>query len=270
MNFEAKHALVTGGNSGIGRAISLQLAEAGATVILVGRDPAKGAAVQKEIHEHGGQAAFFPVELSDADAVQALIRTVDASYGALHVLINCAGGGDRKMGMRPGGTPLDRWSKVSGGNFLSAYLVTTYAVEIMRRAGAGGAIVNVSSTASLHGNYGLYGAMKAGLEGLTRSWAVEFAPLGIRVNAVAPGWIKVPGPLGTMPDPTDLCQVEWAKTASLLGRMGEPDEVAAVALFLASDLASFITGATLFVDGGLSITDATVEGWLRAVRRPGI
>jgi NAD(P)-dependent dehydrogenase (short-subunit alcohol dehydrogenase family) len=268
MNFTDKVALVTGGNSGIGRAISIQLAEAGATVVLVGRDPAKGQAVEREIAGRGGRAAFVAAELGDDAAVRALLSQVDQAHGALHVLVNCAGGGDRKMGVRPDSSALDRWNKVSGGNFLSAYLVTTYGVELMKRAG--GAIVNISSTASLHGNYGLYGAMKAGLEGLTRSWALEFAPLGIRVNAVAPGWIKVPGPMGTLPDPADPAQAEWEKTASPLGRMGEPGEVAQAALFLASDAASFITGATLFVDGGLSIVDPTAEGWMQALGRRGV
>ena len=120
----------------------------------------------------------------------------------------------------------------------------------------GGAIVNISSTASLHGNYGLYGAMKAGLEGLTRSMAMEYAPLGIRVNAVSPGWIKTPF---TAPDPDDPAGKRWETTASLLGRMGEVEEIAMPTLFLASSKASFITGATLFVDGGSSIVDATVR-----------
>lgn len=267
MDFANKVALVTGGNSGIGRAIVLQLAGEGAEVLLVGRDPAKGAAVVREITERGGKARFWSVELGDAVAVQALLAGVARDYAELHILINCAGGGDRKMGVSAGSDALDRWNKVSGGNFLSAYLVTTGAVEKMP---PGGAIVNISSTASLHGNYGLYGAFKAGLEGLTRGWAYEFAPRGLRVNAIAPGWIEVPGPLGTLPNPDDPAQAEFAKTASLLGRMGTPDEIANVALFLASDKASFVTGATLFVDGGLTIIDPTAETWLRALGRQGV
>ncbi|MCH7801827.1 MAG: SDR family oxidoreductase, partial [Chloroflexi bacterium] len=117
-------------------------------------------------------------------------------------------------------------------------------------------IVNISSTATLHGNYGLYGAMKAGLEGLTRSMAMEYAPLGIRVNAVSPGWIKTPF---TAPNPDDPAHVTWETTASLLGRMGRVDEIATPVLYLASDHASFITGTTLVVDGGMSIVDATAR-----------
>ena len=266
-DFAGKTALVTGGNSGIGRAIALQLAAAGAEVLLVGRDPAKGAAVVGEVETVGGRARFWPADLGDPEAVKALTDEISRAYPALHVLVNCAGGGDRKMGVSADSDPVERWNKVSGGNFLSAYLVTTGLID---RMPPGSAIVNISSTASLHGNYGLYGAFKAGLEGLTRSWAYEFAPRGVRVNAIAPGWVEVPGPMGTLPDPTDPGQAEFALTASLLGRMGKPDEIAHAALFLASDRASFITGATLFVDGGLSIIDPTAESWLRALGRKGV
>jgi NAD(P)-dependent dehydrogenase (short-subunit alcohol dehydrogenase family) len=259
-DFKERVALVTGGSSGIGRAISTQLVQAGATVIMVARDPAKGEAARKEMVERGGRAAFFAVELGDDAAVRRLMQEIDQTYGDLHVVINCAGGDEQKLGVAEHTSVIDRWSRMSGANFLSAYLVTTYGVEIMRRTG--GAVINISSTASLHGNYGLYGAMKAGLEGMTRSLALELAPLRIRVNAVAPGWIITPN---TLPDPSDAGQAAWEKTASLLGRMGTPDEVAAAVLFLASDLASFITGATLFVDGGLVIIDPTADSWTRMV-----
>ena len=143
---------------------------------------------------------------------------------------------------------------MAGGNLLTTYLATTFGVEIMRRTG--GAIVNISSTASQHGNYGLYGAMKAGLEGLTRSMAFEYASLGIRVNAVSPGWIETPA---NVLDQNNPAEIQWATTTSLLGRRGSVEEVAGSTLFFASDHASFITGATLVVDGGLTIVDATIK-----------
>lgn len=267
LEFSGKTALVTGGNSGIGRAIALQLSRQGAEVLLVGRDRSKGAAVVGEVEAAGGRARFWPVDLGEPDAVRIFTGQVRAGYPALHVLVNCAGGGDRKMGVSADSDPLERWNKVSGGNFLSAYLVTTALIEAMPPESA---IVNITSTASLHGNYGLYGAFKAGLEGLTRSWAYEFAPRGVRVNAIAPGWIEVPGAMGTLPDPSDPGQAEFARSASLLGRMGTPDEIAHVAVFLASPRASFVTGATIFVDGGLSIVDPTAESWLRALGRKGV
>ena len=121
-DFAGKVALVTGGNSGIGRAIALQMAGQSATVLLVGRDAAKGAAVAGEIMDQGGSARFWPVDLGEAEQVRALTDEVTADYSALHVLVNCAGGGDRKMGVSADSDPLERWNKVSGGNFLSAYL----------------------------------------------------------------------------------------------------------------------------------------------------
>jgi len=262
-DFQDRVAVVTGGNSGIGRAISIQLAAAGARVILAARDSAKGEAACQEIAKRGGRAEFLSVQLGDDEAVQAMMQKVDQTYGALHVLVNCAGGGETKAGVAETSGVLERWNRMAASNLLSAYLVTTYGVKIMKRTG--GAVVNISSTASLHGNYGLYSTMKAGLEGLTRSMAFEYAPLGIRVNAIAPGWIKTPG---TLPKPDDPAQAAWERTsASLLGRMGTVDEVASATLFLTSALASFITGVTLFVDGGLVLIDATADSWARAMNK---
>lgn len=268
MRFQDKVAIVTGGNSGIGRAISLRLAAEGATVLLVARDEAKGTAVCQTIINQGGHAAFFAVELSAAEQVAALVAQVGEKYGRLDILINNAGGGEsrpRQAANHPqtaADQAITRWHHMEGSNFRSAYLMTTLALDLMKPHGA--AIVNTSSTASWHGDYGLYGAMKAGLEGLTRSFAVDLAPFNIRVNAVAPGWIQTPN---TLANPDDPRQQTWAKTASLLGRMGQPEEVAAATLFLASADASFITGATLIVDGGLSVIDPTAATWRESRRQ---
>ena len=259
LGFEGSIAMVTGGNSGIGRSIALHLVEAGAEVVLIGRDVARGEATVKEIRGIGGRAEFFSLDVGDHDAVKALMEEVDRTHGSLNVIVNCAGGSDRNQGVTKSSPVMDRWNALSGGNFLGAYLVSTYGVDIMKRTG--GAIVNISSTASQQGNYGLYGAMKAGLEGLTRGMAMEYAPHGIRVNAVAPGWIRTPA---ITLDPDESVQARFESTASLLGRVGIVDEIAAPTLFLASDRASFITGATLIVDGGLSIIDATA--WPRGSR----
>ena len=159
-----------------------------------------------------------------------------------------------------------RWNKLMGANFTSTYLVAAYAMPALRKAG-GGTIVNISSTAAVHGNYGIYGAAKAGVEGLTRSLAVEYAPYGIRVNCVSPGWIKtaVTFPAHEQNSNVYTRRAQWEQTTSLLGRMGRPEEIAQAVLFLASVQASFITGATLIVDGGLTIIDPTAEAWLETV-----
>ena len=254
LGLQGKIALVTGGNSGIGRAIALEFAREGAQLILVARDPVKGEDTRRAIAEIGGESEFHSVELSDPNAVKALMEDVDSTHGSLHALVNCAGGGEAKQNVPADGSIVDRWHGMSGGNFLSAYLVTEYAIPTMSRTG--GSIVNITSTASMHGNYWLYGAMKAGLEGLTKSMAGKYAAHGIRANAVAPGWIRTEG---NAPDPDDAAAAEWEKTTSLFGRMGSTDEIAAATVFLASDRASFVTGQTLFVDGGLTIVDATVR-----------
>ena len=252
--FRDNIAVVTGGNSGIGRSISTKLAEAGATVIMIARDKTKGEATRQQIADIGGRSEFLSVDLRDYGAVQAAMTEIDQKFGALNVLINCAGGSASKLGVDESTSVNERWVRMAGGNLLTTYLATTCGVAIMRRTG--GAIVNISSTASQHGNYGLYGAMKAGLEGLTRSMAFEYAPLGIRVNAISPGWIAT---AANVPDPDNPAEAKWATTASLLGRRGSVEEVAVPTLFLASDHASFITGTTLVVDGGLSIVDATMK-----------
>jgi NAD(P)-dependent dehydrogenase (short-subunit alcohol dehydrogenase family) len=139
-------------------------------------------------------------------------------------------------------------------NLDAAYHVAAHALPVLR-AGGGGSIVNISSTAALHGTWGNYGIAKAAVEALTRALAVQGAPHGIRANGVSPGWIA-----------TDVTRghADVDRNASLFARMGTPDEIARAALFLASEDASFITGQTLIVDGGLVITDYPSAPWLEA------
>ncbi len=249
---QGKAALITGGNSGIGRGIVHRFVRAGATVAFVGRNQEKGEAVLAEVHELGGQGAFFVVDLADESAVIKLVDDVSSRFARLDVVVNNAGIGSRRGGIEKSDPPGVRWQKLRGPNLDSTYFVSAYTLPLLERSG-GGAIVNISSTATLHGNWGLYGVAKAAVEALTRSFAVEGAPHGIRVNCVSPGWIATKE--DEQLSAAGTADGEWAMPPSLLNRMGTPAEIAAAVLFLASDDASFVTGQTLIVDGGLTITD---------------
>lgn len=248
MRMKGKVVLVTGGNSGIGRGIVREAARQGARVALAGRDAAKGAETCAELRRLGAEAEFFPGDIAlEAEAAR-LVDQARKRFGQLDVVVNNAGSGARRTAIARDDGPGARLRKIMGPNLEAAYYVSAYAMPALRAAG-GGAIVNISSTATFHGNWGSYGVAKAALEALTRALAVEGAPYGIRANAVSPGWIKTDATQGTG------AAEDWEKAASLLGRMGTPEEIAKAVLFLASDEASFVTGAVLVVDGGLVITD---------------
>jgi NAD(P)-dependent dehydrogenase (short-subunit alcohol dehydrogenase family) len=258
MRLKDKVVVVTGGNSGIGRGIVRCAAGEGARVAIAGRDPDKGAATSDEVRRAGGEAAFFAGDLSREADARALVERACELFGRLDVVVNNAGVGSRRCGVEAGDDPGVRLRKLMGPNLEAAYYVSAYAMPALKAAG-GSAIVNISSTATFHGNWGSYGVAKAAIEALTRAQAAEGAPHGIRANAVSPGWIK-----------TDATQdsgakADWEQTASLLGRMGEPEEIARAVVFLASDEASFVTGATLVVDGGLTVTDYPSLPFLEAV-----
>jgi NAD(P)-dependent dehydrogenase (short-subunit alcohol dehydrogenase family) len=268
MSLKDKIALVTGGNSGIGRGIVRRFAREGATVALVGRDRAKGARVLAEVEEIGGPgaaaSAFFAVDLAQEAAVAELAATLEARYGRLDVVVNNAGLGSRRGGVERGDPPGLRWDKLRGPNLDAAYFVSAYCLPLLAKSdagAAGGAIVNISSTAERHGNWGLYGVAKAGVEALTRAFAAEAAPLGVRVNGVSPGWIATeqdetqPAAGGAGGAAEGAEPGTWDLPPSLLGRMGTPAQIAAAVVFLASAEAGFVTGQTLVVDGGLTVID---------------
>jgi NAD(P)-dependent dehydrogenase (short-subunit alcohol dehydrogenase family) len=253
MRFRDKVVLVTGGNSGIGRGIAHWFAREGARVAIAGRNAEKGAAVEAEIASQGGVATFLACDLSHEPGVRDLMADL-ATWGRLDVVVNNAGVGARRSGVEPSDGPGARWDKLRGSNLDAPYFVAAHAMPLIRRSG-GGAIVNISSTATLHGNWGLYCVAKAGVEALTRALAVEGAAAGIRVNCVSPGWIATD--LDASENPAGTDSGAWELPPGVLNRMGTPAEIAGAVGFLASDEASFITGQTLVVDGGLSILDYT-------------
>ena len=252
MILKDKVALVTGGNFGIGRGIALRLASEGAAVAIAARNEERSKQVVTEIKESGGQCIFVRTDISDETAIKSMIDEVVCHFGRLDIVINNAGVGSQHCGIKAEDPPAKRWEIFRKTNLDSTYLVSAYALPHLAK-NPGSTIVNISSTATFHGNWGLYGVAKTGVDGMTRSFAAEAAPYGIRVNAISPGWIE------TSPEETAAAAGseggEWNMPPSLLNRMGTPDEIATTALFLVSGGSSFITGQTLVVDGGLMIMD---------------
>jgi len=229
-------ALVTGATSGIGRATALRLARDGWEVVVHGRNPERGAEVVGEIEAQGGRARFVAADLNDVAAVRALVDEV----GDVDLLVNNAGASWFGPSAELDETSFD---DLFDGNVRATYfLVAGIAPGMAERSS--GSIVNLSSMAGQIGLAGgaAYGATKAALSSMTRSWAAEFSPRGVRVNAVAAG------PVFTTPEKNE--RIDKLGATTLLGRAAQPEEIAEVVAFLASDRASYMTGATLAADGG--------------------
>jgi NAD(P)-dependent dehydrogenase (short-subunit alcohol dehydrogenase family) len=246
--FEGKVALVTGGGSGIGRATSLAFANEGAKVVIDDINVKGGEETVRLIKEAGGEAVFVKADVSKAAEVEAMVQKAVDTYGHLDCAYNNAGVGEPLKRVHK--TSEDNWDRLMATNLKGVYLCMKYEIPHMLKQGKG-AIVNTASLAGLKGLSGqaAYVASKHGVVGLTKSAAIEYATLGIRVNCICPGVINTPL---IAPNMKGRPQVEKGYIdMEPIGRLGRPEEIASAVLWLCSDEASFAVGSIFSVDGGV-------------------
>jgi NAD(P)-dependent dehydrogenase (short-subunit alcohol dehydrogenase family) len=244
---ENKVSVVTGAGQGIGRAIALAFAREGSRVVVADFNAASGRETVRLIRDAGGDAAFVEGDVSEEDSVKATMDFVLDTYGGLDIACNSAA-------VSRGSGPIHLYDKAVFDQTLAMCLTNTwlcmkYEIPVMLASG-GGSIVNISSNASLRGQAfnTAYAAAKSGVNVLTKSAAAEYGDKGIRINAVSPGVVRTPTLEQYFEEHPGMA--EGLKKTAVLGRLGEPAEIAEAVLFLASDRASFITGQLLSVDGG--------------------
>lgn len=244
MRFDGKVAVVTGAGRGIGESYAKALAHEGASVVVAELDGPGGERVAKEIEQAGGNAIAVTTDVSSEDSTLAMAGAAKDAYGGIDYLVNNAAiyGGMELYGLT--NMPMDYWNKFMSVNMTGAVLCTRAAFSSMAERG-GGAIVNQSSTAAWMGA-GYYGIAKLAIHGITQSFARELGPMGVRVNAIAPGPTDTEATRSTVPKEL----LDQLLATMPLNRMGTPEDMADACVFLLSDEARWITGHVLNVDGG--------------------
>ena len=252
MRLEGKVALITGAGSGIGRATAVRFAAEGARIVASDISEASASETAALIGDAGGAATAVSGDVASGADAKAMVRAAIDAYGRLDVLLNSAGVSGR-IDLGEGATHEDVWDKVMDVNMKGTYLVSWHAAPEMKAAG-GGSIINIGSIMSLVGypvgmsnGFSPYNPSKGAVLQFTRNLAVDLAPQGIRVNCICPGYVEtnMTRILTDVPE-----SYEFLKQRHPIGRLGQPEDIANAALFLASDESAFVTGTPLIVDGG--------------------
>lgn len=248
-DLKGKVAIVTGGNGGIGLGMATGLAQAGAAIVVAGRDASKNATAVKAIEKTGAKAIAIGVDVTKEHSCRALVADTVKQFGRLDILINNAGTNIRKQ---PQDYALAEWDMIINTNLTSAFVISQAAYPAMVKSG-GGKIVNIGSMMSIFGASftTAYAASKGGIVQMTRAMACAWAKDNIQVNAVLPGWINTELTKGARRDVPGLEDRVTARTPA--GRWGEPKDMAGVAVFLCSPASDFVTGTAIPVDGGYSV-----------------
>ena len=242
-----KVAVITGGANGLGKATALLFSEHGAKVVIVDVNHEAGVKVVTEIIKNGGIASFEKTDISKSTEVNEMMERVVAKYGGIDILLNNAGilADARLVKMTE-----EQWDRVININLKGVFLCGQAAAKAMIEKENGGVIINTSSVVGIYGNFGQsnYVATKAGVIGMTKTWARELGKYNIRVNALAPGFMKTEI-IKDMPEKV----IEMMKEKVYLKKMGEPEDIANAFLYLASDMGKYVNGTVLSVDGGVVV-----------------
>ena len=247
-------AVIPGGSGGIGSAMSDAFAAAGARVVVVGRTLETCEATVERVRAAGSDGFAFAADVTNEADVERMVASVLERFGRIDILVNAVGGGAGKVLHPAEAYPREAWDWIMELNVRSTLVPTQAVVRAMIDAGAGGAVLNVSSVRAnlgINAGYSAYVAAKGAINSLTRQWATEWAKHGIRVNAIMPTFVDTPQVAMLLDDPAFKAGIV---SRIPLGRVGETRDIVGPAIFLVSDAASFVTGHILTIDGGLTAT----------------
>ena len=251
MKLEDRVAIVTGASKGIGAGIAREFSREGAKVVVVSRGAAEGLAMAEELGSKEGRAVYVQTDVTKSEDIRALISRTAETFGRLDILVNNAG---YHLSKNVEETTEEEWEFIQQTNLRSTFLCSKYAIPHLRKTR--GNIINISSMVGLVGqpNAGAYSATKGGQIAMSKGMAIDFAPDGIRVNVICPGWIQTPLVEDWFSQQKDAeAARQYIFGRHPLGRIGTIEECGKAAVYLASDDAAFVTGITLNIDGGITL-----------------